>query len=150
MECVIFDFDGTLAVIKDRRHFIIGENPDWEAFYNDSINDKPNFPLVKLYKALWAHYPIVICTTRPSKYRSLTEKWMEMHSIPTPMELFMRGTGDHRQDHVVKRQMLQEIRQEGLNPIFAVEDRASVVEMWRECGLVCLQCDPGTFNIDNV
>jgi hypothetical protein len=29
--------------------------------------------------------------------------------------------------------------------LFVVEDRNRVVEMWREEGLVCLQCAPGEF-----
>jgi len=30
-------------------------------------------------------------------------------------------------------------------PILVVEDRASVVSMWRSEGLICLQCAPGEF-----
>jgi phosphoserine phosphatase len=29
--------------------------------------------------------------------------------------------------------------------LFIVEDRSSVVEMWRQQGFVCLQCAPGDF-----
>jgi hypothetical protein len=29
--------------------------------------------------------------------------------------------------------------------LFIVEDRTSVVEMWRAQGFVCLQCAPGDF-----
>lgn len=29
--------------------------------------------------------------------------------------------------------------------LFAIDDRSSVVDMWRDLGLVCLQCAEGAF-----
>ncbi len=58
-------------------------------------------------------------------------------------ELRLRKSGDRRIDVIVKREMLAGIDETKV--LFVVEDRNRVVEMWREEGLVCLQCAPGEF-----
>jgi hypothetical protein len=59
--------------------------------------------------------------------------------------LLMRRDGDRRQDAVVKREALQDIRGRGYHPTIAIEDRDQVVKMWREEGLTCLQCAEGNY-----
>jgi hypothetical protein len=44
---------------------------------------------------------------------------------------------------MVKREML--IGNDKGKVLIVVEDRNRVVQMWREEGLVCLQCAPGEF-----
>ena len=55
-------------------------------------------------------------------------------------ELYMRSEGDYRPDYVIKSQILDAILADGYEIAFVVDDRPSVVAMWRERGLVCLQC----------
>jgi hypothetical protein len=45
---------------------------------------------------------------------------------------------------MVKREMLTGIDKGKV--LLVVEDRTRVVQMWREEGLVCLQCAPGEFD----
>ncbi len=52
----------------------------------------------------------------------------------------MRREGDYRQDFVVKSEILDRILAEDNEIAFIVDDRPSVVSMWRERGLTCLQC----------
>ncbi len=63
----------------------------------------------------------------------------ERHGIPHH-ELHMREEGDYRQDFIVKSEFLDAILAEGNEIVFVVDDRPSVVAMWRERGLTCLQC----------
>src|SRR3546814_4249731 len=49
---------------------------------------------------------------------------------------------DTRPDHVVKEEILQQIIDDGYQPILAVDDRPSVVAMWRSKGITTLQCAP--------
>jgi hypothetical protein len=57
----------------------------------------------------------------------------------------MRKEGDHREDSVIKKEIyLKDILPKN-EVLFIVEDRLSVVKMWRSLGLVCLQCDWGDF-----
>lgn len=53
--------------------------------------------------------------------------------------------GDRRSDVQVKRELLAEIRKDGYEPIVVLDDRSSVVEMWREEKLTCLQVAKGDF-----
>ncbi len=52
--------------------------------------------------------------------------------------------GDMRPDWIVKKQLLWEIRKE-FDPLIAIDDRNSVVKMWREEGIQCLQAAEGDF-----
>src|SRR3546814_16195171 len=54
----------------------------------------------------------------------------------------MRKDADTRPDHVVKEEILQQISDDGYQPILAVDDRPSVVAMWRSKGITTLQCAP--------
>ena len=51
----------------------------------------------------------------------------------------MRSENDCRSDVDVKREILQKIREQ-YDVSFVFDDRRSVVQMWREEGLVCFQC----------
>jgi hypothetical protein len=96
---------------------------------------------VTIYQALFVsdNIEIIIMTARPERYREVSKIWLKMHEIPF-RRIIMHADGDRRSDDVIKREMLADLRQEGINPIFAVDDRASVVRMWRDEGVTCLQC----------
>jgi hypothetical protein len=83
-------------------------------------------------------HPIVLCSGRPETYRTVTERWLADHQIDH-RRLYMRPAEDHRADHVVKREILDTIRRDGFDPWLVIDDRPSVVDMWREAGLCCLQ-----------
>lgn len=57
----------------------------------------------------------------------------------------MRSDGDMRPDVSVKRELLRAIEREGFSPWLTIDDRSSVVSMWREEGLTCLQVAEGDF-----
>lgn len=142
-EAVIFDMDGTLALCDHRRHFLDDNN--WAAFNAAMGDDTPNLPVIMIARALHAQgYDILISTGREATayVKRLTGMWCAMHHIPY-MKMYMRAEKDYRQDGIVKREMLYQMRADGYNPVLAVDDRQSVVDMWREEGLVCLQCAPG-------
>ncbi len=56
-----------------------------------------------------------------------------------------RQDGDRRPDYEVKEEMLQKIRDCGLDPKVAFEDRNQVVDMWRRNGLICYQVANGAY-----
>lgn len=139
---VIFDIDGTLADISHRRH-LLQQNPhNWKAFFDEMGGDKPNPPIVNLYRLIWnsSDYQCVIVTGRPEQYRKVTEQWLAWNEIPF-QKLMMRPKSDQRPDHSVKQEFLDELQSAGMKIEFVVDDRKSVVDMWRRNGLTCLQCD---------
>lgn len=146
MKTVIFDIDGTLADIRHRRHFLDQEPPNWAAFNEHMGDDVPNIPIVTLYKTLWdCHaYNIEIVTGRNERYRAVTETWLTWNTIPFK-RITMRADKDNRADHIVKKEILDGFKSEGLDILFSIDDRQQVVDMWRKNGVTCLQCDKGDF-----
>lgn len=139
---VIFDVDGTLADIDHRRPILERDPHDWKNFFDAMGEDTPNAAVVALYQLVWNSddYLCVIVSGRPESYRTLTEQWLTWNGIPYD-RLIMRSTSDQRADHVIKEEILDRLLSEGSEIAFVVDDRKSVVEMWRRRGITCFQCE---------
>ena len=152
IECVLFDLDGTLANVRHRLHFVEtpGQKKDWPAFFGAMIHDTVIESSSRLYWALYkARYRMFILTGRPEEYRSQTENWLRGAVGHKYHELIMRKTGDYRQDFIVKKEMLDALRARDFAPVLSIDDRPSVVRMWRENGVPCFQADDSTWNEGN-
>jgi predicted kinase len=139
---VIFDIDGTLADLSHRLHHISGGKKDWDAFFAAMGGDAPILPVIELLKRLGRVDSIVLCSGRPDNYRETTQAWLDRQGIDALDydALYMRAAGDTRPDHVVKAEILAGMREDGYEPWLAIDDRPSIVAMWREHGITCLQC----------
>lgn len=145
---IIVDVDGTLADASHRKHHIKptdGKRKDYKSFYAAVGDDSPIHPVINLVRSLHtAGNTILITSGRPEGTRVATVDWLHAHAIPFH-ELFMRGHDDFRPDFVVKREILNDMRLAGFRPTIAIDDRDQVVRMWREEGIICLQCAEGNF-----
>ena len=139
MRAIIFDIDGTLADASHRLHHIAGGKRDWAAFFAGMDDDPAVEPIRDLLLLVGRDNRIILCSGRPENYRSVTEAWCRRHAI-AHSALYMRPEGDMRPDHVVKAQLLAGMREDGYEPWLAIDDRPSIVAMWRENGITCLQC----------
>ncbi len=143
----VFDIDGTLADNTHRRHFVervVGKK-DWKSFNNSMAKDTPNKAIVSiLHAAKDIGLTTVLATGRGEEYREVTEKWLADNFISYDL-LFMRPAKDYRPDTEIKKEMLADMRRKGLEPHYVVDDRNSVVAMWREAGITTLQCAEGDF-----
>jgi predicted kinase len=148
MRAVIFDIDGTLADVEHRRQFL----PHWGKFFAAQHLDTPIEAVAWLARTLWsntgAEPAVIIVSARPADYEDVTREWLRKHEIFFD-KLYMRPTGDYRKDSIVKREILQEILDDGYEPFLVIDDRPEVVDMWREYGLVCLQCAPEEIKMEN-
>lgn len=143
---VIFDLDGTLANASARRIFLEKSPKNWEAFFAGIEYDPPNIPVLNLYRLISGtkRHQMILVSGRPEKCRDASLIWLSKYNIPFDM-FFMRANNDHRPDHLVKENILYEIQKLGYSVEFAVDDRNSVVKMWRKNGITCFQCDDGNF-----
>lgn len=143
-QCFIFDIDGTLADNSHRTHHLQKQPKDWDAYHKEVRDDKPHRHVVQVARCLRiAGLTIVFCTGRHSGQREVTVKWLWEHGLWG--EVYMRNEGDHRPDHIVKRELLDQIRADGFEPVMVFDDRNSVVKMWREAGIPCAQVAEGDF-----
>jgi len=70
MKKVIFDLDGTIALIDHRRHFVEGKNKDWDMFFKACVNDEPNKPVIEILNILSLKgYIIIIVSGRSADMR---------------------------------------------------------------------------------
>ncbi len=148
---VIFDLDGTLALIDKRRAISTKDDGkmDWDIFFNpDNIDlDIPNTPVVKMAQMLDSQgFNIVILSGRSNRTRRATFAWLKDNDIPFD-DLRMRPTSKNW--HFMKDDKLKQIWLDTVvdkDDVFAVfDDRQQVVDMWRSNGLTTFQVADGDF-----
>ena len=151
---VIFDLDGTLADIEDRRKKSKKDNGkiDWDKFF-DPVNiwlDQPNHPVIKMAQVLSdTGHKIAIFSGRSKATKSVTKDWLKTNQVPFDV-IKMRPTS-----HPWKFMPDDKLKQIWLDDLFPkkdkdkivciFDDRSKVVDMWRDNGLTCMQVAPGDF-----
>jgi hypothetical protein len=142
----IFDIDGTLADISHRLHFIQSKPADWRKFFAACPDDEPIPEVIQVAKSLGGVVHIMLLTGRSEEIREKTLDWLNELEIPCTA-LFMREVGDHREDSVVKSEMLDDLIHQWPNEkIMGIfEDRKQVVDMYRAKGLRVFQVAEGNF-----
>lgn len=132
---VIFDVDGTLALMNGRSPF------DWY----DVEQDTPNLRVIELldmFKS--AGKKIIILSGRDGVCRPETERWFERWGIEYD-EFFIRDEGNMEKDSIIKERIFRNEVAPKYNVELVVDDRNQVVEMWRSIGLQCWQVADGDF-----
>lgn len=151
---VIFDLDGTLADIKERRALATmdGEKINWSKFFDpQNIKlDTPNWPVVESFQVFkQAGFRMVIFSGRSDSTKEATLAWLKEYDIEfdlllmrpnTPPILFMK-------DADLKEIWLNENfpGQEKNSILCVFDDRDQVVKMWRNNGIACFQVNYGEF-----
>ena len=145
---VIFDLDGTLALIDKRRDLATKDNGkmDWDVFFDpDNIDlDLPNQPVIDMANMLHSQgYLIYIFSGRSDKTEDATKDWLDKHNVNYDL-LQMRPQGLlYKPDNDLKQGWLDTIKKDRVAMVF--DDRNQVVDMWRKNGLTCFQVADGNF-----
>ena len=134
-KAVIVDIDGTVATRTNRDPYD----------YSKVLDDATKPDVIEVVKALWqSGNEILFVTARDDICFDDTYEWIRLH-CPPAVKLFMRKTGDIRNDSVVKREIYEELIKPKWEVLCVLDDRQRVVDMWRSIGLTCLQVDYGDF-----
>ena len=148
---VIFDLDGTLALIDKRRALATKDGKmDWDVFFDrDNIKlDVPNTPVITMAQLLKSQgFTIIIFSGRSKVSYRTTRQWLIQNDVPFD-DLQMRPTDDYH--HYMKdsdlKQMWLDTATFDKDDVFAVfDDRNQVVDMWRKNGLTTFQVAEGDF-----
>lgn len=152
MKNVIFDLDGTLALIDKRRAISTLPNGkmDWDTFF-DPKNiqlDKPNWPVILMAQTLKkAGHRIVIFSGRSKATKDATKDWLKGLDVPFDV-LKMRPTDGGlkwMKDDLLKKKWLDDLFPNTDDIICVFDDRDKVVQMWRDNGITCFQVADGNF-----
>lgn len=138
--CIVVDLDGTLSDCSARRYLVEGKHRDYEAFHARLGEDPPNNWCRTLLKAMNNFCWIILVSARPKKYTGATHSWLLHHHVQFDELHLLREEGDSTPDQELKRAWLRALP-ERERILFVVDDRQKVVDMWREEGMTCLQCD---------
>jgi phosphoglycolate phosphatase-like HAD superfamily hydrolase len=144
VHCYIFDIDGTLADCSHRLHHIQSQPKDWRAFFAACADDAPIPHAITLAIHLGMCAQIIYVSGRSDECREATETWLRKYGLPEG-RVYMRAAGDHRNDDIVKAEILIGLRGDGYRPIMAFDDRDRVVRQWRSNGVPCAQVAEGDF-----
>ena len=145
---VIFDLDGTLALIDKRRALATKDNGkfDWDVFFNpDNINlDLPNQPVINMANMLHKQgFRIFILSGRSDVTHQATVNWLNDNGVWWD-HLVMRPQNQlYLPDNDLKQGWLDTIGKDNVAMVF--DDRNQVVDMWRQNGLTCFQVADGNF-----
>lgn len=136
LHAIICDVDGTVALRGDRDIYD----------YANVQDDKANIPIVKLVQELSVGRYVIFVSGRERTCYLQTMSWLrDTFRLTDGPLLYMRATGDYRQDAVIKKEMYEEYIQPVCEVDYVIDDRNQVVEMWRSLGLTCLQVADGDF-----
>lgn len=142
---VIFDIDGTIACCEHRRHFVAGPIKDWEGFFAGIDDDSPIRDVVELVNFMSSlDREILLVTGRSENLRLRTETWLDNHAVYFD-KLLMRANEDYSADTAMKAKIYKERIEPYYEVKLVLEDRYSVVAMYRSLGLTVWQVAEGNF-----
>jgi predicted kinase len=125
------------------------QKKEWNKFFEEVDNDKPNRAVAEWVRYLSDSHYICVVSGRPiDKCGVKTDEWLKRHNIPFN-RLFMRAAGDSRKDIIIKKEILDRMlfstrAHEPIDRVaFAIDDRPSVIRMWRENNIKCYDVGNG-------
>jgi hypothetical protein len=134
-EAVIYDMDGTLCDVRGIRHYVMGKKRNFHKFHTESVNCPGNVDVVEAAKADHkAGRAVLIVTARSDEYGTHTAYWLDGQGVEFD-KMYMRKSGDYRQDSTVKSEILEQIKKDGYNVVRAYDDNPSIWEVWEQAGI---------------
>lgn len=124
---VIVDIDGTVACMKGIR----------KPFEWDKVGeDKPRLFVINMLEGLMDQgITPVFLSGRDGCCQKDTYDWIYRNIMDTDFHLFMRELNDSRKDKIVKEEIFWKYVANNFNVVGAIDDRSSVLQLWRELGI---------------
>jgi hypothetical protein len=132
-QALIVDLDGTLAIFEGVRNGL-----DFSDVTKDKVNEVVKEVLM-MYKKYDKKRKIIVISGRPNTKNVYQQSlfWLKKNKIPFDKLFLVDREG--LPDAENKKFFYQTKIKDKYQIDFVLEDRNSVVKMWREIGLVCFQ-----------
>ena len=134
-KAIICDLDGTLAIHNGRTPFE----------YDKCDTDLVNQTILNIVQNYNETHHIIFVSGREAHCMDKTKDWLIDKCKLQDFDLHMRAIGDFRKDSIIKKEIFDNNIKSCYNVEFVLDDRNSVVDMWRDIGLTCLQVNEGNF-----
>lgn len=136
-DAIICDLDGTLAILNGRHPY------DASTCYDDLVCN-PIRNILDEFSDISFKHQLIFVSGREDKYIEQTYKWIIYKAnLQYDFSLFMRKTGDNRDDTIVKREIYENEIKGKYNVSFVFDDRPKVVRMWKNLGLFVFNVGDG-------
>jgi phosphoglycolate phosphatase-like HAD superfamily hydrolase len=138
------DLDHTLTHAHWRDDLMdeCARNKTWDDYHNMSAQDEPVLEMVELINTCaFAGWKVVALTTRPEKWRSMTNQWLIKHSIDIHI-LLMRPHDDYRSNAESKMAVYNEFLvglEDKPSNIIIVDDHDGIVKAFKGINITVLQ-----------
>lgn len=138
-KAIILDRDGTLASCHNAP--ASRSNQEWQEYNAALPFDRPVPLVVGLLRSIRPGVVRIMVSGRAEgdwpgdrRRRFAMQDWIAKHQLPIDF-LFMREGGDKRVDAIVKEEILNRDILPHFDPVVAVDDRPSVLEVWKKYGI---------------
>ena len=122
-KAIILDLDGTSRIAHSG--------------YGNSLYHQQRFAeAMEHFMAKASQINVILLSARPARFKALTEEWLAKNNIH--YDQLILSNYPELTDPEFKLKMYRELIEPYADVIFTVDDRDTVVRMWREIGLTCL------------
>lgn len=132
-DSVIFDVDGTVALMGNRSPF------DWSKVDRDNLNQIVA-EQIKFHKSLGRK--IIILSGRDESCREMTIDWFNFYGVEFDLFL-MRPKNNFEKDTVIKRRIYENEIKDKYNVLAWYDDRKQVISLVNELGIFCFDVGQG-------
>lgn len=145
---ILCDLDGTLADITHRLAYAKGETKNWGEFFARIPDDVLREDVAEIVSEFARQgYDIIFLSARPETYKKQTLVWLIKHMENRLsngfLTIIMRRGNDKRPDVEVKQDLLNFHFPDRSLIKMVIDDRPSVIRMWRENGLQVMDVGKG-------
>lgn len=141
-KCIIVDIDGTVADCTGVR-----DPYDGKKCHMDTVIE-PVKLLLKRFHGNWltrliSPIKIIYVSGREEKWIYATIAWLKANKLPFDGMIYMRQTGDMRNDSIVKEEIYTAHIERYYHTQFVLDDRLSVCHNWFKLGLFVCNVNQG-------
>jgi len=114
---------------------------DWDAFYAESVKDKPIEIMCDMVRYLSSSFKVIICTAREERYRKITQDWLDRHGLWCHSMIMRPNDTDHVSSPVLKPMLCEaKLGKHWKEKVkLVIDDRDDVLAAFRSLGIPTLQ-----------